>query len=159
MPPIGRAAPTSRSARYRSCIASWAAFEFLGRPEISQDTSGLSKQEFAKRFKSELDDAARKVQERLGGQVKRSYRIAFLDPNRRPLIDFDSAVDKLFARAPLFAAIIDISVIEVYDDATVVFVRPSAHAPTTWDRTWNVPPGRGPFKILIAENVKDRRAN
>jgi hypothetical protein len=118
---------------------------------------GMSKEEFSKRFRAELDEAARQTEERLGGRVQRTYRVAYLGPKNRPLIEFEDAVDKLFANAPLFPAFIDIGVTELRDDATVVWVSPSGRPPTTWDNDWNVPQGRGPFKFLIAENVKDRR--
>ena len=60
--------------------------------------------------------------------------------------------------APLLAPIIDISVVEIRDDGTVIFVRPSSHHPVPWDDTWDLPAGHGPFKVLVAKDLSDRRS-
>ena len=117
----------------------------------------MDKDEFTTRFADELESAARAVEERLGGHVARVYEIAFGEPRRRPLIDVETAIQMLSRDAPRFPRIVDLSVIGLRDAATIVFVRPSDHTPTLWEETWNVPPGRGPFKTLVASEVDDRR--
>jgi len=119
----------------------------------------MNKDEFAIRFRAELDSAADAVEHELGGRVARAYDIAYGDPRQRPLIDVEGAIEMLARDAPRFPRIIDISVVGLRDGATLVFVRPSGHTPSTWEETWNVPPGRGPFKTLVASEVDDRRGH
>lgn len=74
----------------------------------------------------------------------------------RPLLDVKTVVERLYARAPLIPRIIDIAVIGLEDDHTLMFVRPSDHSPSGWEETLD-PHGRGPFKILISDKIDDRR--
>jgi len=119
--------------------------------------TGLSKTEFRSRLIDELDEAARLAENRLGGSASRTYKIAFGEPARRPLIDVETVVDRLTAQWPLFPRIIDVAVIGLENEETVVFVRPSDHRPSTWENTWNLPRGHGPFKVLTSDKVYDHR--
>jgi len=123
----------------------------------AQTESQMSEQDFAKRFEAELDEATRQAEEALGGVATRKYKIAFGEPGMRPLLDVKTVVERLYARAPLIPRIIDIAVIGLEDNHTLMFVRPSDHSPSGWEETWNVPLGRGPFKILVSERIDDRR--
>jgi hypothetical protein len=65
------------------------------------------------------------------------------------LISVDRAVDIMYLGPTTFYRIIDISVKRVDErNRPTMFVRISSHRPSTFDRTWNNPPGNGPFKIL-----------
>jgi len=117
----------------------------------------MSRDEFTTRFAAELEAAATDAERGIGGRIARDYRIAFEDPGSKQLIDARRAADLLYDGTGLFPRVIDISIVRVADDHTVVFVRPSAHERTSWDATWNQPNGRGPFKRLLAERIKDDR--
>ena len=116
-----------------------------------------SKDELARRLKAELDSASDEVAHRLGGPVARKYLIAYGEPRRRPLIEFPAAVDLLYTTAPRFPRIVDVSIIGLSDEAAIAFIRPSDHTPSSWDETWNTPPGGGPFKILLSNKIADSR--
>jgi hypothetical protein len=123
------------------------------------DETGSITGAFTARFKSELDSATAEAERRLGGHAVRIYRIAYGDPREPNLISVDTAVGRLLRDAPLLAPIIDISVVAVTDDYTVIFVRPSSHRPVPWDNTWGLPAGHGLFKMLVANDVSDRRSS
>jgi hypothetical protein len=124
-----------------------------------KDEGSSITRDFTVRFKRELDAATSDAEGRLGGHAVRNYKIAFGDPRERKLIGIESAVGRLLKDAPLLPPIIDISVLEFRNDCTVVFVRPSSHHPVPWAETWDLPAGRGPFKVLVAKGVKDRRSS
>jgi hypothetical protein len=115
--------------------------------------------DFTARFERELDAATRDAEGRLGGHAVRNYKIAFGDPRGRELIGIESAVGRLLKDAPLLPPIIDISVLEFRDDGTVIFVRPSSHHPVPWAETWDLPLGHGPFRVLVAPGLTDRRSS
>jgi hypothetical protein len=63
-------------------------------------------------------------------------------------------VDRLYLGEGRFYRIIDVAVIEIAEDYTICFVRASDHAPGTFEQTWNSPAGSGPFKQLIAKEIR-----
>jgi hypothetical protein len=69
-------------------------------------------------------------------------------------LEVNQATDALYLGEDLFYRIIDIAVIEVHSQVTLLFVRASGHAPTVFEHTWNDPPGSGPFKQLLAKTIK-----
>jgi len=50
--------------------------------------------------------------------------------------------------------IIDVAVIKVSRNENTIFMRASDHTPSTFDKTWNNPPGSGPFKQLISQKIE-----
>jgi hypothetical protein len=65
-----------------------------------------------------------------------------------------AAGDALYLGDDRFYRIIDVAVVGVSADTTTVFVWASAHHPGSFNETWNDPPGSGPFKQLIADEIK-----
>jgi hypothetical protein len=124
-----------------------------------KENGGSITRDFTERFKRELDAATEDAARRLGGHVVRNYRIAYGNPRESELVSVETAVGRLLKGAPLLAPVIDISVLAVTDAFTVIFVRPSAHHPVPREDTWNLPAGHGPFKVLVAENISDRRSS
>jgi hypothetical protein len=125
---------------------------------MKEEGSSITR-DFTARFERELDGATRDVEGRLGGHAVRNYRIAFGDPRERELVGIESAVGRLLKDAPLLPPIIDVSVPELRDDCTVIFVRPSSHHPVPWAETWDLPIGHGPFRVLVAAGLTDRRSS
>src|SRR5438874_644578 len=113
--------------------------------------------EFAARFNDALDSAAADAEQRLGGRLARTYKVAYGEPRARNLISVKAAAARLSAASPLMAPIIDVAVLRVEDDATVVFVRASGHNPVPWEGSLD-PSGRGPFHLLLSDHVSDRRS-
>lgn len=111
----------------------------------------MKKQHFEQQFSSALEQAAEYADAQLGYRVPRNFRIWLRGTeNNGDALSAAEAIDALFLGEDRFYGIIDFGVIEVSDDATTVFVRASAHRPVPFERTWNDPPGRGPFKQLGA---------
>jgi hypothetical protein len=50
---------------------------------------------------------------------------------------------------------IPFGLIETTASVTTFFVRISNHEPTSFDQTWNTPNGYGPFKHLLAAQIKE----
>ena len=61
----------------------------------------------------------------------------------------EELLDKIYIDSEHFFRIIDIGVLASSKDCIKVFVRLSDHKPSSFEETWNNPPGNGPFKILI----------
>lgn len=116
----------------------------------------MTKDEFAQLFRRYLDLAAQNAEERYKITVPRNFLIEFHGKghSHRIPIDVDTAINDLFIDENTFFRVIDIMVIEVRKSATRVFVRPSGHHPEGFERTWNNPPGNGPFKQLISLDLQ-----
>ena len=70
------------------------------------------------------------------------------------LLSVDDALDKLYLGSDRFFRIIDIAIVEVRPDASVVFVRPSGHPPDALSVTWD-PASSGSFKQIIFDKIVD----
>ena len=66
----------------------------------------------------------------------------------------DEAVNALYLGKNRFYRVIDVAITAVSDKFSRVFVRASAHKPSTFEETWNNPPGGGSFKQLMAEDIE-----
>jgi hypothetical protein len=115
----------------------------------------MLKSEFKQRFNDALELAAVSAEQRLGKKVCRNFRVRLYGAGHSgDLLDPAEAVDSLYLGENKFYRIIDVSIIEVGSGFSTVFVRASSHKPASFERTWNNPPGSGPFKQLIAERIK-----
>ena len=65
------------------------------------------------------------------------------------------AIDHLYLDADTSYAVIDIEVKYVKNGVTVLFVRPSSHAPVPYNQTWYSPEGNGPFKVITPMHLTD----
>ena len=65
------------------------------------------------------------------------------------------ALSELFVSEDAFYLIIDMVAVEVSATTTWVWVRESGHHPGPFEKTWNNPPGSGPFKQLAVERIRD----
>jgi len=109
----------------------------------------MTKAEFEQRFKDALEEAACLADEQLGRRVPRHFVVELHGAGHsKDRVSAADAADALFLGDDLFYRIIDFGVVEVSPNTTTVFVRASDHEPSSWDRTWNTPPGSGPFKQL-----------
>jgi hypothetical protein len=109
----------------------------------------VTKSEFGALLLRSLEAAAESAERRLGISVSRNFEIQFegFAPHRRKLTG-DQAVDELYVGTDRFYRVVDMGVIEVRKDRTVVFMRVSGHPPSSFADTWNQPKGAGPFKQI-----------
>jgi hypothetical protein len=64
------------------------------------------------------------------------------------IVALSDAMSHIYIDEDTFHPIVDIGLKRVRSRKCVMFVRISPQSPTTFDRTWNTPPGNGPFKII-----------
>ena len=115
----------------------------------------MSKEEFKTLFEHALEVAAQNAERKLGRPVPRQFEIEMhgLAPETR-ILKAEEALDEIYLGSDRFYRIIDISVCRVSKDVSTVFMVVSGHAPGTLKQTWNQPPGSGPFKQVLADEVK-----
>ena len=115
----------------------------------------MKRDEYRTLFESALEVAAVNADEKLGFNAPRNFKVVFYGRGHSgTVMDPLTALDLLYLGDDEFFRIVDVSVIEVDENATKVFVRVSQHEPAGFLQTWNDPPGSGPFKQLIAEKIK-----
>jgi hypothetical protein len=115
----------------------------------------MTREEFKALFERALDIAAENAEKELGRPVPRSFEIE-LHGGRHPhprIVKKDDAFEAIYLGPDRFFRVIDISVMRVSNDVSTVYMVVSAHEPSTWDRTWNQPPGSGPFKQVFAAKI------
>ena len=115
----------------------------------------MRKEDFKVLFEQSLEVAAENAEKKLGRSVPRRFEIELhgLAPHPR-MLGKDDAFEEIFLGPDRFYRIIDLAVARVSRDASIVFVRISGHAPGPLNQTWNQPPGSGPFKQVLADEVK-----
>ncbi len=115
----------------------------------------LTKQEFRLLFENALEVALQNADVKLGRRIPRTMQILLHGAGYSgAMFDVTKATDILYLGENLFYTCIDVAVLEVRKEVTVLFVRASGHTPTIFERTWNNPPGSGPFKQLVAQTIK-----
>ncbi|MBI5930092.1 MAG: hypothetical protein HY862_12345 [Chloroflexi bacterium] len=118
----------------------------------------MTKEEFAQLFRHHLDLAVQNAEERYNVSVPRNFVIEYYGKghfHKVPAeIDVDTAIDALFIDENKFFLIIDLVILEIRNSITRVFVRPSGHPPDVFERTWNDPPGSGPFHHMFHSNFR-----
>src|SRR3954454_649096 len=115
----------------------------------------MTKEEFQGLFEAALEIAATNAEHKLGHKVPKDFQCLVHGAGHSgELMNLTTSVNSLYLGADRFYRIIDVAVIEVSEHTTTVFVRASAHPPGSFEQTWNTPPGSGPFKQLIAKEIK-----
>jgi hypothetical protein len=116
----------------------------------------MTREEFMALFEQSLEEAARNAETKLGRAVPRSFEIVLRpNPPYPGMMTVDEACDKVYLGRDRFYLIIDLAVVRVSLDAVVVYMRPSGHEPGPFDQTWNQPPGTGPFKQLLSNDISE----
>ena len=116
----------------------------------------MNKQEFGQLFFKSLSEAANIADKRLGKSVSRSFEIELHGADHSgSLLSTKDALDALYIDDGQFFKIIDVAVIGISPKNTRMFVRVSGHIPSSFDETWNQPPGMGPFKQLVSDKIYD----
>jgi hypothetical protein len=114
----------------------------------------MTKQDFGELFKAALELAALNAEERLGHAVPRNVKVVLHGAGYSgALMSPEEALDTIYLGEDLFYRIIDVAIIEVGQETAKVFLRVSQHDPGNFSQTWNTPPGSGPFKQLVADEI------
>ena len=105
----------------------------------------MDKIEFSKLLSQTLDVAAKRAELRTSRSIPRAFKIQlYLGIHQGELIDPPEAESALYLGPDKFYKIIDVCVRAVRADTTIVFVRPSGHAPVPFSATFD-PTTNGPF--------------
>lgn len=115
----------------------------------------MTKEEFKALFEQALEAAAKNAETKLGRPVPRMFEIEMhgLAPGPR-ILKKDDAFEEIYLGPDRFYRIIDLAVRRVAKDACTVFMGISGHTPGPLNQTWDQPPGSGPFKQVLADEVK-----
>ena len=114
----------------------------------------VSMEEFHKLFDEAISIAVSNASKRLQRSLPSHILILFHGLGYSgELVDVPTALNKLYINEKEFYAIIDLSVCEVDSKSTTIYLVVSGHTPRAFEKTWNNPPGCGPFKQLEAENI------
>jgi hypothetical protein len=115
----------------------------------------MSKEEFQALFEHALEVAAQNAEKKLGRPVPRRFEIELhgLAPHPR-MLKPSEVIDEIYLGPDRFFIVIDIGVKAVSKKGCIVFVGLSGHSPGPLTQTWNQPPGSGPFKQVLAINLK-----
>jgi hypothetical protein len=112
-------------------------------------------EEFNNLFVRALQTAVKNAEELLHRQIPSNLEIILHGAGHSgEVMNALAAAETLYLGEEKFFRIIDVSVFKVSRNKTTIFVRASSHAPSTMERTWNDPPGSGPFKQLIPTEIK-----
>lgn len=117
--------------------------------------SSMNKDQFKTLFEQALVVAAQNAQKKLGRPVPLTFEIEMhgLAPHPTTMRQQD-ALNAIYLGPDRFLRIIDVSVTKVSKNVSTVFMYISGHKPGRFEETWNQPPGSGPVKQLLAEEVE-----
>jgi hypothetical protein len=100
-------------------------------------------------FEAELEKAAQYAEKRGGSSVPRNFIIELHGTGySKEIFDVETAAMALWIDEDSFWVVIDVSVKEISEDVTKVFVRASGHWPVPFEQTFNYASGTGPFKQI-----------
>lgn len=115
----------------------------------------MTKDDFKNLFEAALERSVTSAEEQLQRKLPQNFRILLHGAGHSGDLLHPSAVlDEIYLGEDKFYTIIDIAVVEVSKQSATIFVRVSSHAPVPFEQTWNDPPGNGPFKLLVAKEIR-----
>lgn len=115
----------------------------------------MEKNEFKLLFDKALNQAIEQAEKKLGQTVPKKFTIELYGAGvSKVSVDPEVAFDRIYLGPDSFYRIIDLSVIAIKGDKTIIFARISNHKPGKFEQTWNQPQGSGPFKQLLAERIE-----
>jgi hypothetical protein len=115
----------------------------------------VTNDEFRKLFARALEESATNAEAKLQKPISREFEVELHGTGRpQSLATPDEAMAILYLGPDLYYRIIDVAVIRAKAHKTTIFVRASGHAPGRFEESWNQPLGNGPFKQLLAEEIR-----
>jgi hypothetical protein len=114
----------------------------------------MTKNEFRLLFEDALETAARNAEAKLGRTVPRRFEVELHGGAPKPrLLTVDQALNEIYLGGDRFHRVIDVGVRRISPDRTTVFLGISGHPASSLAETWNDPPGAGPFKQIISDEI------
>ena len=113
----------------------------------------MNKMDFEALFREQLAKAVANAERRVGRKIPDALVIELHGAGgggRQCLVS--EALEHLYLGDASFYKLIDITVKEVKQNQTILFVRVSGHAPSSWSDTWD-PRIAGPFKQIEAAHI------
>ena len=120
---------------------------------LNSSKNVMCKEEQKVIFEHALEVAVKNAETKLGRSVPHRFEIE-IQGSPTKVLQKDEAFDAIYLGPDRFYRIIDLAVIRVSKDTSTVFMCVSGHNPGTWDQTWNQPTGCGPFKQILANEIK-----
>lgn len=118
----------------------------------------MNKDSFKSLFEKSLEAAAIHAESKLERSVPRTFEVELHGGGYSGiLLTPDETLEILYLGEDRSYRIIDIGVIAIFTSHTRVFVRISAHTPSTFDKTWNQLLGNGPFKQILAQELSVKK--
>jgi hypothetical protein len=115
----------------------------------------MTKDDFSRLFSAALEEAAREAEKRFDRGIPRKFQILLHGAGHGgDRMKIQDALDAIYIDEERFHVVIDVAITEVSNTTATALVRVSAHAPVPFERTWNQPPGSGPFKTMVAQELK-----
>lgn len=114
----------------------------------------MTKEDFSALFLKCARQALADAQRRLGVPLSDDFEVELHGAGLSgEIVSRERAVELMYAGENLFYICIDIAVKAVIKGKAILFTRISGHEPSSFERTWNTPPGNGPFIIMEALNI------
>ena len=114
----------------------------------------MEKNQFVELFHQATSIALANAAKNLGRDIPSSVKFkVYGQGSSGEIAATGQVVELLYISSDRFYAIIDLAVIEVHPDYTLLFLRISRHQPVPFEKTWNDPIGSGPFKQILSETI------
>lgn len=110
----------------------------------------MDREKFKKMFLLKAEEALSLGREKAGGKLPATFKVEMHGAGvSGGLMTADEAVNLMYLGDETFYRIIDIGFKGVNNENCILFVRISGHPPAEFGKTWNIPAGSGPFKVLL----------
>jgi len=110
--------------------------------------------EFRVLFEDALEAAARNAEAKLGRAVPRRFDVELHGAAPVPrALTVDQALNEIFLGTDRFYRVINVGVRRINRHRTTVFIGIGGHPAGSFAETWNDPPGAGPFKQIISDDI------
>lgn len=115
----------------------------------------MTEEEFSELLCQAFERAAKNAEEKLSLLVPRRFDVVVYGAGYSGVtMPPEQVARALYLEPSRFYRIVDVSVVAVKKDRCRIFLRVSGHPPGSFEETWNDPPGSGPFKQLIAQEIE-----
>lgn len=110
----------------------------------------MKREEFKQLFTSVLDEAVSNTERLLNISLSKNRRIELHGAGHPgDIVDPEAALDSLYLGEDRFWVVVNVGVKEIAPNSTTIWVAASGHHPVPFEKTWNNPPGQGPFKQVF----------
>lgn len=115
----------------------------------------MNRDEFKVLFEKSLNIAVEKAEQQLGYEIPKKYQIELHGAGfSGALLDVETVFSNIYLGKDRFYLTIDLSVKEITPQITKIFMGVGGRQPDSFDKTWNQPPGMGPFKPTTTWKIR-----